>query len=186
MENIRVWTKQHENAARLLEETGRYFGRREYVGIDLGEDAPLVLEAYNWLVSHGPLARAPKPPEAEYPVWVSFRHEDTMLHTPHTVILELSVDPSLVTEIDINKWGTILNYGYIPADEKDRLRHRRLLEDYGVSDAKAYMSQFYPQIRREIIASWDRLFDPSVSLGNGQTYGVLWEVRKEWVTNITR
>jgi hypothetical protein len=41
---------------------------------------------------------------------------------------------------------------YIPADEHDAKRHRQLLEQYGVSNAKAYMSQFYPQIKREIIA----------------------------------
>lgn len=29
-----------------------------------------------------------------------------------------------------------------------------MMEQYGVSDAKAYMSRFYPHLKREIIASW--------------------------------
>ena len=47
----------------------------------------------------------------------------------------------------------ILNYSYIPADEDDAKRHKQLLADYGVSDAQAYMSRFYPQIKMEIMSS---------------------------------
>lgn len=43
---VRVWTKQHENVLRELETKGRYVARREYILADLGEHAPLVLEAY--------------------------------------------------------------------------------------------------------------------------------------------
>ena len=68
---------------------------------------------------------------------------------------------------------------YIPADEHDAKRHRQLLEQYGVSNAKAYMAQFYPQIKREIIASWTRLFDDSILLGSDEKYGIIWEVKKE-------
>ena len=57
---------------------------------------------------------------------------------------------------------------------------------YGVDDAKAYMSQFYPMIKKEIVASWDRLFDDQVKLGNDLKYGTIWEVRKEWVTNVIK
>ena len=37
--------------------------------MDLKEQAPVVLEAYDWLVKHGP-DRANKPADVEYPVWV--------------------------------------------------------------------------------------------------------------------
>ena len=53
---VRVWTKQHENVLRELETKGRYVARREYIQADLGEHAPLVLEAYDWLVKHTPAA----------------------------------------------------------------------------------------------------------------------------------
>ncbi|WP_369819393.1 DUF3841 domain-containing protein [Tissierella sp. P1] len=48
------------------------------------------------------------------------------------------------------------------------------------------MSQFYPQIKRKIIDSWSRLFDDSIILGNDERYGNIWEVRKEWITQIIR
>ena len=55
---------------------------------------------------------------------------------------------------------------------------------YGVDDVKAFMTQFYPAIKKEIVASWDRLFDDYVKLGNDLKYGTIWEIRKEWVTKV--
>ena len=52
MSNITVWTKQHENVLKELETTGRYIAKREYIRMDLKEQAPVVLEAYDWLVKH--------------------------------------------------------------------------------------------------------------------------------------
>ena len=48
------------------------------------------------------------------------------------------------------------------------------------------MSQFYPQIKREIVESWGRLFDDSIILGSSASYGTIWEVRREWVTQVAR
>ena len=183
MDTVRVWTKQHINVLNILNETGRYTARREYIEKDLGEHAPLVLEVYDWLVRHTP-PKNEKPADADYPVWVSVSREATMLPSDNFVILELALDPALIAKVNIFKWGAILNYSYIPADDQDADRHSRLLAEYGVSDTKAYMSQFYPMIKREIIASWDRLFDDSVSLGNQDYYGNIWEIRKEWITAI--
>ena len=153
--------------------------------MDLKEQAPIVLEAYDWLVKHGPDS-ANKPKDVEYPVWVSFTNEGTMMNSENTVILELSLDPSIITSINIAKWGHILNYGYIPADEEDLKRHRKLLDDYGISDAKAVISQFYPHIKREIQDSWSRLFDDTILMGSDAKYGNIWEIKREWLTNVIR
>lgn len=180
-----VWTKQNENVAKALAETGRYIAKKEYIFRDLEEHAPLVLEVYDWLVKNSPAAPQ-KPADVEYPIWVSTSKEATMLPSEGAVILELEVDPALITRVNIDKWGTILNYSYIPADAADAKRHLQMLEEYRVSDAKAYMSQFYPRIKREIQESWRRLFDDSVILGSGNSYGNIWEIRNEWVRNILR
>ena len=185
MSTITVWTKQHASVLETLEKTGRYAAKRDFVALDLGEHAPLVLEAYDWLVAHHPDA-ARRPADAGVPVWVSFEREATMLPGEGSDILELSVDPGLITPVNISKWGAILNYSYIPRDAADAARHRALLEAYGVSDVKAVMTQFYPQIRREIVESWSRLFDPAVSLGSDACYGLLWEVRLEWLRGVTQ
>ena len=106
-----------------------------------------------------------------------------MLPSPGSVVLELRIPDELITSIHIAKWGTILNYSYIPLDKTDDQRHQNLLSEYGISDTQAYMSQFYPQIKREITDSWQRLFDSTVLLNSNANYGTIWEIRKEWIAN---
>ena len=115
---------------------------------------------------------------------IEIAQEATMLLDDQSVILELSVDPALMTKINIFKWGKILNYSYIPKNEADAKAHIEMLELYGISDLKAFMTPFYPEIKRKIVDSWKRLFDDSVTLGNEECYGILWEIKKEWVVNI--
>ena len=126
MAKITVWSKQHENVWKVLQETGRYTVKREYIIKDLKEHSELVLDTYEWLVKNGP------------------------------------------------------DYG----DKADEKRHKELLEAYGVSDTQAYMSQFYPEIKREIRESWKRLFDDDIQIGSDGCYGNIWEVRREWVKNV--
>ncbi|MBU5625468.1 DUF3841 domain-containing protein [Oscillibacter sp. MSJ-2] len=185
MGKCKVWTKQHISVLEQLECQGRYTSKREYVALTLEEHTDLVLEAYDWLVRNSPGA-AFRPADAEYPVWVSYRQDAAMLPQQDTVLLELTMDEALITPIHVSKWGTILNFSYIPADANDARRHSKLLAEYGVSDAKAYLSRFYPEIREEIVDSWDRLFDDSVHLGSELRYGTIWEVRREWVSHVTR
>lgn len=181
MGNITVWTKQNKKILQVLEDQGRHVAKREYV---LGnEDARLMLTCYDWLVAHHP-DRSHRPADGDYPVWVSLQQDATALPSPGYVILELEVSEELITPINIAKWGAINNFSYIPLDEADARRHKKLLADYGTSDAKACMTQFYPELKREIMASWDRLWDDSVQLGNHFAYGLIWEVRREWIRNI--
>lgn len=86
--------------------------------------------------------------------------------------------------MDIDKWGRIVNYMYIPVDKVDEEAYEAMLQSYGVDDCTAYMSPFYPAIRQRIIKSWDRLFDESFALSEVRV-GTIWELRKEWIVNIT-
>jgi len=183
MPTTTVWTKQHTAVYAQLQTHGRYTAKRSYIQRDLQEQAPLVLEVYDWLVQHHPQAQS-KPVDADYPIWVSFTGEATMLPSPGSVVLELRVPHELITPIHIAKWGTVLNYAYIPLNETDDTRHQNLLHEYGISDTQAYMSQFYPQIKREITDSWQRLFDPNILLNSNAAYGTIWEIRKEWVITV--
>ncbi len=184
MGTVSVWTKQHEIVLSQLKQAGRYTARRE--SILKNEDSKLLQTTYEWLARHMP--QVGRPPDADYPVWLSLCAENTMLLSPNTVILELEVDDALITKINVAKWGTINNFSYIPADEADAARHSRLLASYGVSDTKACMSQFYPALKREIEESWMRLFDESIQLGgtSSYSYGLIWEVKHEWIRRIIR
>lgn len=183
MGKIKVFTRQHKNVWKALEETGRYIAKREYISMDMQEHADIIFEVYDWLVRNGPDA-ANRPQDVRYPVWVSFDGDAAMMAGDDGVILELLIDEERITSINIAKWGTILNYSYIAKDEEDARRHRELCRLYGTDDVKAVMTQFYPEIRREIVDSWKRLFDDSVMVGNELCYGTIWEIRKEWVTDV--
>ncbi len=185
MEKVTVWTKQHKAVLEEIEATGRYIVKKEYVAQDFEEYSNLVMELYEWLSQHAPNYEQ-RPQDANYPIWVSLQKEGTMLKTEDTVLIELSIEKSLITMINVNKWSSILNYSYIPENEEDLKDHKEMLAQYGVSDASAYMSQFYPQIKRKIIDSWHRLFDDSIMMHNSNCYGNIWEVKKEWITNVVQ
>ncbi len=182
MGQIHVWTKQYETVLTQLEQFGRYAAKRE--SILKNEDSQLMRTAYEWLSQK--LPQAHRPPDADYPVWLSLMAEGTMLLSPNTVMLELEIDESLITRINVAKWGAINNFSYLPADEADARQHSRLMASYGISDAKACMTQFYPELKQEIVRSWDRLFDDGVQLGSPLSYGLIWELKKEWIKKVSR
>ena len=181
MQTMRVWTKQHQSVWQTLQAEGVYHATGDR--IFRNEDSQLMKDAYNWLASNIPNSGS-KPHGAAYPIWLSSSHAGTMLLTPDTLLLELEIPVELVTPINIAKWGTILNCSYIPIDEADALRHRRLLADYNTTDVRACTTEFFPQIRREIHDSWLRLFDPDIQVGSPECYNTIWEVKKEWVRNV--
>ncbi len=181
-----VWSKQHRDVLKSLDECGRYIAKKEYILGDLREHSKFILEAYDWYVRKIS-AKYPKPADVSYPLWLSLSLENTMIPSENTITLQMEIDERIIMPVNINKWSMILNYSHIPKDEEDARRHRALLERYGVSDAKAYMSSFYPQIKKEILVSWDRLFDDGILINrNRMQYGTVWEFKREWIVDVIR
>ncbi|SDF60839.1 DUF3841 domain-containing protein [Sporomusa acidovorans] len=161
--NVNVWTKQHENILKDLEINGRYIVKKEYIVNKMEEHAALYLDVYNWYYqAAGKIVRPPE--DVKYPIWVSLAEEDKIENSPGNVQLEILVEQDRLITMDIDKWGKIVNYMYIPADAQDKKEHETILARYGIDDCTAYMTPFYPNIKRMIIKSWDRLFDESIIL----------------------
>lgn len=182
MPEITVWTKQNRAVLDQLNAKGRFIADESFIRRELEDTADIMLFIYRWLADNMPAAD--RPDDVLFPVWVSFEKEATMCPEPGYAVLELSVDPEKVTKLDIAKWTRITNYSYIPADEADEAEHKRILEQYGTDNASAVMTQFWPELKRKIIGSWSRLFDDSIVLGSTNAYGLMWEVRKEWIRNV--
>ena len=178
-----VWTKQHVKVLELLETEGGFFAKRKFVQNDLDKDAELMALVYDELVKNHPQLHK-KPEAAEVPVWVSFSYEATMKRTRNFVILNLEIPDFEITKINIAKWGMMLNYSYIPESHEDEKRHHEFMRNCGVDDATAVMTRFYPELKREILDSWKRLFDDSVQVGNGSCYGLVWQLKKEWLKGV--
>lgn len=184
MAKIKAWTKQHKAVWQILKEQGRYITDPAYVALDMSSQRKTMIYTYEWLTAHSP-KYADKPADVSFPVWLSLEKDHTMIHEEGYVILELDIEEEWLAYVNVAKWSRILNLAYIPADERDAKEHRRLLTDYGTNDVKAFTTPFYPEIKRQIIDSWDRLWDPSIDIGGDIVYGLIWEIRKEWVAAVT-
>ncbi|MBQ6440625.1 MAG: DUF3841 domain-containing protein [Mogibacterium sp.] len=182
MPEITVWTKQNKAVLNQLNAKGRFIADESFIRRELEDTADIMLFIYRWLADNMPAAD--RPDDVLFPVWVSFEKEATMFPEPGYAVLELRVDSDKVTKLDIAKWTRITNYAYIPADKADEAEHKRILEQYGTDNASAVMTQFWPELKRKIIDSWSRLFDDSIVLGSTNAYGLMWEVRKEWIRTV--
>ena len=185
MGKIKLWTKQHINILDTLEKHGRHIVKREYIEEKMEDIAHFYLDVYHWYSSTASKLVS-KPQDVQYPIWVSLSESSVLDNDPETVLLELEVDHSKVIEVDYDKWGYIVNYMYIPYSAEDEKDHQKLLDDYGIDDPHAYMSNFYPSIKKKIIKSWDRLFDNACGKENEVRMGTIWEIRSEWISKIIR
>lgn len=182
-QTAKVWTKQHRGILEVLERCGRYIVKREYIEEKMEEHADLYTEVYAWY-AHRAAEVVPKPDDVLYPIWVSLDEAEVIGGGGDAVLLELDVPREELIVLDIDKWGLIVNYMYIPRDEADREDHEKMLASYRLDDTEAYMSPFYPSVKSKIRKSWDRLFDDSVVMSPVKV-GTLWEVKREWIVKIT-
>ncbi|WP_432666965.1 DUF3841 domain-containing protein [Wukongibacter baidiensis] len=184
-EKIRIWTRQDEGILNVLKEHGRYIVKEEYITNKMENCSDVFLDVYKWYTKKAQEI-VPKPHDVKYPIWVSISANYMLQPVEGSVVLELLIDRDMVITMDVEKWGRIVNYWYVPISREDETEHDKLLKKYGLSDdSSAYMSNFYPQIKRKIIKSWDRLFDNSYDLSDVMQ-GTIWEVKEEWIQKIIR
>ena len=184
-DKIKIWTRQDESILKVLEREGRYIVKREYIEQKMEDCAKFYFEVYSWYTGKAQEI-FPKPQDVKYPIWVSVSPDFMLQQVQGTVILELLVDPDSVIVMDTEKWDRIVNFWYVPLNIKDEVEYDKKLKNYGITNSSnAYMNNFYPQFKKEIIKSWDRLFDNSYFLSDLKQ-GTIWEVKSEWVTKVIR
>ncbi len=179
---VKVWTKQHADILSDLEKNGRYIVKKEYIQQKMGEHAQIYFEVYSWYRKAAEKI-IPAPDDVEYPIWVSLNENEKIGNSVGNVLLEIEIDEDILITMDMDKWGRIVNYMYIPKSDADQEEHDKLLDTYNTNDCTAYMSPFFPVIKKKIKKSWDRLFDDSYTLTPVRV-GTIWELKKEWITNI--
>lgn len=182
---LKVWTAQAGIVIDTIEENGVYHVKRKFILEKYQQISKLFLEPYDWFISRA-AQKIPPPPGAEHSVWVYCDPVMISNYAPGDYIIEAEVPSDKIILFDQGKWLKILNLSYIPANPEDEDRFRRAISEHGLAhESKALTTNFYPQFRREIIKSWDRLFDDSIKLSDDRM-GALWEIRKEWITSITK
>ncbi|MDL2254129.1 DUF3841 domain-containing protein [Ruminococcaceae bacterium OttesenSCG-928-I18] len=184
METVTLWTKQHRGVLNEIELEGRYIARRENIVKKMEDISRFYLEAYSWYAKKASEIVA-KPPDVNYPIWVSLDRASSLENDADTVVLCLEVESTQVVRLDYEKWGYVINFLYVPKDEKDEKEHQKMLSAYGTDDVEAYFSAFYPAIKKKIIASWGRMFEIEDGKIEQEKVGTLWEIRKEWIRQVS-
>lgn len=91
---------------------------------------------------------------------------------------------------DADDWRKILCMQYIGEDEGEERAFRDELSQMGIREEQAVLTGFYPDIKRRIMESWDRLFVNDQRFKNGEESsrgGIqagMWEIKREWIVKI--
>ena len=182
METVRAWTRQHPEVLRELKRSGIYRVDAEHIREKNGAISDYYLDLYAWYVRCAE-QRVPRPADAQYPIWLFLDEQSRLPPVEGTVVLALEIPRELVVVTDVDGWGYRVNYMYLPADADDLERHQRELEQNGIANETALIQtgkgNFYPLLRRKIVASWQRMFDPPSE--HKVLQGTVWELRREWL-----
>ena len=185
---MQAWTRQLEQVLTELERDGIYRAKEWYIRMKNGSMADYYLERYRWYMGRAE-AIVPRPAGAEAPIWLFLSDEVKLPPLPGAPLLELDIPAEKIVISDSQLWGYAINYMYCPLDKADEEAHDRALAAMGISSETALFQtdkgNFYPLLKRKIIDSWPRMF-LSKPLGTFSAQGTVWELRKEWLTNVYR
>ena len=92
---------------------------------------------------------------------------------------------------DMQDWYKVLRLSYIGETDQDEAKFKKMLEAYGVkNESDVILTNFYPQLKREVQESWKRLFKHHENIKQGRNDGdiniqaALWQIKKEWINTL--
>ena len=187
-ETITLWTRQVPEVWEELERTGTYRVKEEYIRIKNDTIADYYLGLYRWFTNEArKFIDIPK--ELEYPVWLSVTDEMMLQLVENTIILKLEVPKEKVLMANMEAWGYVVNYWYVPLNDDDAKKNAEELKHYGVTEEDTLIStskgNFYPTLKRKILSSWKRVFTMPPA-NNNDAVATVWEIKKEWVKEVQR
>ncbi len=180
-ENITLYSTQSNIVLETLKNEGVYYVKMEYVDKKYNEVSKIFKTAYTFFNEHASKI-LPKPVEAESAIW---GFSDSMWAVPHSdsSLLTLSIPKSEVIAFDQRIFSKILNLEFV-GDEKETLAFNEKLKKYGVKDTlEIFNTSFHPLLKREILKSWEKLFEQKEFESKYIQYG-FWKLLPEYIINI--
>ena len=181
-----TWTRQLYPALEALENTGVYRVKQSYIEMKNGSMTDYYMERYRWYTREAEKI-VPRPEGVEAPVWVFLSEQDRLPPLEDAPLLELDIPDELIVISDSEKWGYVINYMYCPLNKADEAAHDQEVAALGIASETALFQtgkgNFYPLLKRKIIASWPRMFQ-TAPLGTFPAQGTVWELRKEWLRHV--
>ncbi len=183
---ITLYASQAEPVWQAILSEGVAFSKASYVQQKYQESAPVFLTAYRWFVQQ--LSRyVPRPDGAEFPYW-AFGDQYLMESGTSTHILTLQVPVEEAVFFDMRDWNRIVSLSYLGESEAEERRFMQDLKARGLTTRDVMLSGFYPDLKQEVLNSWQRLFRHHDAVCQGQDVRLhslqagLWCIRKEWVS----
>lgn len=182
---VTLYCSQSDEVVGNLRRDGVHHAKIAFIRKKYEETADTYLFAYNWYAANA--ARiVPRPEEAESGIWA---HADPMFFERHKgyAILKLDVPLERAVFFRMSDWNKILNFRYVGTPEEERAFAEKL-QKHGVGyEGDVVMKPFYPQLKGELLRSWDALFRFDAKIKSGESAEIpdiqigLWELRSEWV-----
>lgn len=186
METMTLWTRQVPEVWEELQTSGAYYVKEEYIRKKNGEISDYYLELYRWYTKEAG-SYVDIPERLQYPIWLCVSEEVMLQPVENTVILKLEVPKDKVVICNMEAWGYVVNYWYVPLDDADAKRHKEELKRYGIGEEDELIStskgNFYPMLKRKIKDSWKRVFTMPPANDN-DAVATIWEIRREWVKEV--
>ncbi|WP_300278869.1 DUF3841 domain-containing protein [Peptacetobacter sp.] len=182
---IVVYTLQTEKVVDKINKEGICFSKEEYVNKKYGESSKIFTTVYSWFAKE--LNKYVKKPEkAEYPYWV-FKDLYNIENSNLDKILKLEIPLDEVVLFDVRDWNRIMCLKYLGESKEDEEVFKNKINQYGVLENKVVLTDFYPDLKKEIMMSWKNLFRNLDILKNGKDVtingiqGAVWNIKKEWI-----
>ncbi|MBU5440104.1 DUF3841 domain-containing protein [Tissierella sp. MSJ-40] len=183
---VMLYSSQSHVVVNTLESDGVCFSKKKYVVKKYEESAPIFIAAYDWFVMEAK-KYVSKPEGAEYPYW-AFKDLYNVEQSEDSKLLEMNVPVDEVIFFDMYDWNKILRLQYIGETEEDEAQFRQMLAHRGIrKESDIILTNFYPDLKRQVQNSWKRLFNHHENIKQGNTKGIgsvqagLWQLKKEWI-----
>ena len=180
---ITLYALQADPVIEAIKKDGVCFSKKKYVEKKYVESAAVFTTVYSWFVNEA--SKFSKKPEgAEYPYW-AFKDLYNVDQANGGNVLKLEVPLDEVVLFDVRDWNRIMCLKYLGKDEKEEAAFREKIAPYGVLETKIMLTNFYPDLKREVMDSWQNLFRNEDKLKNGEDVtknGIqagLWQIKKE-------
>ncbi len=182
---VTLYTAQSDAVLRAIARDGVCFSKAEYVRDKYGESGPIFLTAYRWFAAQAEKI-VPRPAGAEFPYWV-FGERQCVDRSGGGTLLTLRVPRDEAVFFDMYDWNRVLQLKYMGESPDDERAFCAELALRGLRESDVMLSAFYPEQKREIVDSWQRLLRHHKQIRSGDVSGVgavqaaLWCIKAEWV-----
>lgn len=184
-QSIILYTAQAAPVIDAIRRDGICFNQECYIRAKYQQDSSIFLTVYRQFVQEASKI-VPSPEGAEFPYW-AFQNPYNMYVAADATVLKLAVPRDQVILFDLYDWNQMLQLRYLSTTEAESRAFQRELDLQGITGWDVMHTNFYPELRQQILDSWKAVLRHHDALLSGDETGVggvqaaLWQIRKEWI-----